>query len=1544
MASYLLRSLYNRSICQLLSLIFFSLLLACVHPSQAQKKAALPNRFPEPRFEHIGLKDGLPENSVLCILQDRFGFLWLGTQNGLAKYDGYSMIVYQPEPGNPASISDHTINAIYEDRGGTLWIGTYYGGLNKFDRGSETFTRYLNNTLDSSSIGSNQVICIYEDNADRLWVGTTNGLSQLDRSTNRFNHYYSQDWLLGPEAYEYLSGLTKTGRQVSSILKVGDNANASKGFALKQKTDVLLAVMGEGVADYGWLESENGSIIATYDSAKTLGAGGWSDNRVLMKVIALNSGRYWIRYKSDQGHSYNSWQGSPPTHPEFWGIQVFDISGEVEKTRQMLDSLQPMNLTRRVNAVVEDQQTGNLYVGGVGGLWTFDVNRKVLSKGKLPDNDPIISQAFMRALHLAKDGTLWIASESGLSRYDPRTNTSKLYQVIPSTTYVRENSFGSLLEDPTGLIWAGHYWVHGLESFDPQTEQFRPYAHDSADPFSLSFSRGVWSLHEDRSGVVLVGSWLGGLDKWDRKKRQFNTVEIDPDHLAPGIVNSIYEDPVGRILVGTNVGLVQLDERQKGSSNYLSIWGKGHGRNEIWRIIEDPVERGVLWLSCLDSGLIKLDSKRNLTTRYRNDPHDTNSLSSGRVGEILVDHDGVLWVGTEAGLNRFDRATGRFSRFQHDLNDSTSLSQNQIRFIYEDRSGVLWVGTNVGGLNRFDRKTEKFTSWKSLVPGREFTSVFSIHEDKQGNFWIGEYMTGMHLFDRQTGKAIQNFTEKDGLSNNSVAGFFEDESGHLWISTDNGLSRFDFGTRTFKNYWVEDGLPDNFLGRGLKTRDGRIILGGNKGVTVFHPDSIKDDPVAPQVVVSSVSLFNRPNEKLAFDGYVPELKEIGLSHSQNDLRFDFVGLQFSEPAKNKYKYILENFDRDWVDAGTQRNATYTNLDPGEYIFKVKAANRDGIWNEEGASIRIMITPPWWKTIWAYLGYVFVIVGLFYTIRRSEKNRDRLKHQAELEHVEAEKLREVDQMKSRFFANISHEFRTPLTLILGPVEELQSAVSDEKSKQKLSMMQRNAQRLLRLINQLLDLSKLEGGAMKLRASRMNIVPFVKGLASSFESSADMRRVAVSIHADRDEIDVYFDKDKMEKIITNLLSNAFKFTPDGGEVSVLTGLCRDVQLNVPTKGECVAISVADTGIGVPADELSRVFDRFYQVDSSQTREHEGSGIGLALTKELVELHHGTISVKSEVGKGTEFAVMLPLGRDHLKGDEVVEEGEPQPTAESLRAIPTGRESEAIPHMDQIASARENVPRNDTTPLVLVVEDNADVRAYMREYLVTGYEVQEAHDGAEGIEKAKESIPDLIISDVMMPKQDGYELCKALKLDEKTSHIPIILLTAKAGTENRIEGLETGADDYLTKPFDARELLVRVKNLIDLRWKLRERFSVGQVLKPGDIAVTSIDDSFLQKAIAVVEKRMGDEEFGVEQFRNELGMSRTQLHRKLTALTNQSTSDFVRYMRLQRAKALLTQNAGTVSEIAYQVGFNSVAYFTKCFREQFGIVPSEVRPPKA
>ena len=1540
---------FNRNRYLLVALTLCWSSLCCVRSLQAQVSHSFQTRFPEPKFEHLDLKDGLPDLTLRCMLQDRFGFLWIGTQNGLARYDGYSMVVYQWNPEDPNSLSDNIVNALCEDHAGALWVGTYSGGLNKFNRSDESFTRFPVTLPAQDSIRGRNVTCIYEDHENRLWVGFAGGgISLLDRASNSLVPYLQQDSLFSSEVYTRVSNLERTGRRIGSIVRVGNNANVARTFTLKRQTQVLVIVMGEDVLDYGSLENEDGLILLRSDIERTCWAGGALRNRVVLNLMTLPSGRYRIRYKSDEGHSYGNWVQEAPSHPEFWGIQVFDVSGGVGDMRALLSDQKVRTVRTNVHDIIEDKETGSLLVGTTDrpGLWTFEVGTGILSRHNRIIGDSLLSRGDVLRFLQAKTGNIWVASSLGLTLFDSRRDSCASYQLVPATREVPENQFKVMVEDPTGLLWLGHFETSGLECFDPYTKQFHRYTSESNNPFGLTPPSGspfVTSLCYDRSGALWVGTWGGTLAKWARTRTRFPILTDDPS-MGPKAF-SFCEDETGGILIGAFYGVVQL----KGSTTHpilprYSIGGNtNHPKNRVLGIVRDPMIDGVIWIASRDSGLGRIDSKRGSCTYYRNDPLDTTSIDGHSAYSLLMDHEGTLWIGTEAGLNMFDRRSRQFRHFSPEVKLEDPLAK-RIEALYEDRHGTIWVGSEFDGMGRVDRKTGKIVWHMSLVPGKEYSSILAFCEDHQGRFWVGGYVEGLHLLDRGSGKSIRHLTESDGLANNTVNSIVEDGSGYLWIGTRNGLSRLDPRTLTFRNFWVEDGLPGNFFGKGsLKCRDGRIVLGGGNWVTAFYPDSIRNDLIPPQVLITNVSLFNRPKESLTLNGYVPEMSDINLQYDQNDLRFEFVGLQFSEPARNHYKYFLENYDQAWVDAGTQRNATYTHLDPGEYKFRVTASNRDGIWNEQGASIRIMITPPWWETGWAYICYALGIFGVLYSIRRSELQRHRLKYQAEIEHTRAESLAEVDSMKSRFFANISHEFRTPLTLIMGPLEGMLAHEKEDGKRRDLGMMYRNARRLLQLINQLLDLSKLEAGAMKLRTSRENIVPLVRGITASFESSAGGRQIAATFEAEKDDIEVYFDQDKLEKILTNLLSNAFKFTPDGGSVSVTVRKSdASGKKDEDLREGFVSITVSDTGIGIPQSQLDKVFKRFYQADLSRSREREGSGIGLALTKELVELHHGTIAVQSRVGQGTEFTLKLPLGRNHLAREEIVEDVDSEMARGIDRlALSSKEEGVAISTVEERDTVSPgSTSGTDQRPIVLLVEDNVDVRAYMRECLVPNNDVQEACDGEDGISKAFGSVPDLIISDVMMPMKDGYELCRSLKSDERTSHIPIILLTAKAGTENKIEGLETGADDYLVKPFEARELLVRVKNLIDGRRKLRERFSVGQVLKPGDIAVTSLDDAFLQRAIALVEECMGDETFGVEQLRDGLGMSRTQLHRKLTALTNQSAGDFIRYMRLQRARDLLRQRAGTVSEIAFHVGFSSVAYFTKCFREQFGIVPSEIR----
>ena len=626
--------------------------------------------------------------------------------------------------------------------------------------------------------------------------------------------------------------------------------------------------------------------------------------------------------------------------------------------------------------------------------------------------------------------------------------------------------------------------------------------------------------------------------------------------------------------------------------------------------------------------------------------------------------------------------------------------------------------------------------------------------------------------------------------------------------------------------------------------------------------------------------------------------------------------------------MLEGFNKDWIetDAG-HRVATFTNLNPGKYIFRVIGSNNKRVWNYEGASVKIIITPPWWETTLAYILYVLLIGLIVWLIWKAQLRRVHIRHELQMKQFEADKLLELDQMKSRFFANISHEIRTPLTLILGPLEQLVSEATKEKWKNQLKIMSRNARNLLGLINQLLDFSKLESGKMTLKAKELNIVPLLKGMVYSFDSLAKRKQITLAFTSEKEVIRVYIDTEKLEKIMANLLSNAFKFTADGGKIAV--------QLSYVQQGKkIIEIRVTDTGIGIAPEHLNHIFDRYYRVDDKN--EKTGTGIGLALTKELVELHYGQISVQSEPGKGTTFIIHLPRGKEYLKADEI--DTEKETTLPSLESVQEQIES-TIEEAEKAPDDRiESTEKKKELPVLLIVEDTEDVRNYLRGFLAPHYKLEEAPDGKEGMEKAIESLPDLVISDVMMPKMDGFQLCEKLKTDERTSHIPVILLTARAAEASKLEGLETGADDYLVKPFSAKELTIRIKNLIDQRQKLRERFTRDITLSPKDISVTSADERFLNRAIEIIENNMSDPDFDVDVFGKEIAFSHSQLRRKLKALTSQSPVEFIRTLRLKRAASLLEQAYGNVAEISYEVGFNNPSYFAECFRKQFGKSPSE------
>lgn len=856
------------------------------------------------------------------------------------------------------------------------------------------------------------------------------------------------------------------------------------------------------------------------------------------------------------------------------------------------------------------------------------------------------------------------------------------------------------------------------------------------------------------------------------------------------------------------------------------------------------------------------------------------------------------------GLIRYSLKTGQLDIFKHDSADPQSLSHNKVYYLMLDKNGMMWIGT-FGGLNQMIPGTEKdkprFIHWRSTNSDLPIDNIYSIIDGGDGT---------------------------------------------LWMSCGNKVSHFFPQTGIFRNYHYYDGLHGQGLNKGLRSHNGEIYFSSKDGLIVFHPDSLQSNPYTPPVAITGISIHNEPvsvqgnyGDTLQWETplahTMPYTDAVEFTYKQNDFSLEFAALNFVNPENNLYKYKLEPYEPAWIETTAgNRIARYTNISPGKYTFRVIGSNNDGLWNEEGRSLSIIIHPPWWQTWWAYTLYALLALGTILSIRHYEMKRLKLRQRAAY-------LSELDHLKSRFFANISHEFRTPLTLILGPLQNFISRTSEENEDKPIyQMMQRNAKRLLQLVNQLLDLSKLEAGSIKLEPKPADIISFLKATVLSFTSLAEKKQIQYHVQFPREHPVVYFDADKLEKIIINLISNAFKFTPTGREVSVTALMSPAEKRYIPasfskagssSKVNLLELKVQDSGKGIAEELREKIFDRFYQIDTSYTKDQEGTGIGLSLVKELVELHEGEVSVESQPEKGSCFTVRLPLivaDFEQLKvGEHALQHG--QSTIATI-----------IMAEDEINAVSEPVlPQAGTNfPLVLIVEDNADIRAFIRQHLDRFYQTIEACDGAAGYSKAVEMIPDLILSDVMMPEIDGVELCRKLKTNEKTAHVPVILLTAKASGADKIEGLETGADDYIIKPFEAAELQVRIKNLIDSRKRLREQFSREITLEPASITITSVDEQFLQRVMQVLEPHMADAAFSVEALGLEVGMSRTQLFRKFKALTNHTPGDFIRLMRLKRAAKLLSHGAGNIAEVAFLVGFQEPSYFTKCFQKQFGQTPSE------
>lgn len=1066
-----------------------------------------------------------------------------------------------------------------------------------------------------------------------------------------------------------------------------------------------------------------------------------------------------------------------------------------------------------------------------------------------------------------------------------------------------------------GLFWMiSEGMLYGYEldkSFDVLNRANARYA--------LPYSEGSICGFTDQNGIVWIGTDAKGVRKLNLRTQHFQ-------HFLPNnsIYSSLVADGLGYIWMG-DLGYGVINRRMSRSDGSLSPF-------PVSRLaLEEPMkvtnaDGGSLWLL----GLIKASRQEALAhvdpISGREEVFPCPSPLHMPFGQVYYDAvRRVVWVSDWQYLLRFDVASKQFRTFRYE--ESLDLPQAPTYAMAQTTDGTLWLATEAGLLKVKPRADGQyhFTLLKNnpndrnSLPSNRLKCLLQDPLDGKV-LWIGTAGSGLCRFDTDSGK-FQHFNTQNGLPDDVVYGILA-ENAHqgggdvnLWISTNKGLARFNPSKTGFRYFLKSDGLQDNEFNTFAygKTPSGELMFGGVNGLSIFDPQALSSDAPPAAVRFTGFRVNNQLVSPRDASGILSESVEyapkIALSHRQNNLNISFMSTDMTQPAQNQFRYYLEGAESEWAHAGFEHSAQYLNLRPGSYVFKVVAANSDGKWNDTPTVLRIHIHPPWYATVWAYLIYAFLLLGSVWSVYRYQLRQ-------KLEHAENERLKELDNFKTRFFTNITHEFRTPLTVILGMVERLRHAGMPSVIE-NAEIIRRNGENLLQLINQILDLSKLEAGKLRLHLEQGDMVAFARYLSDTFHSFAETKQVSLHFLPEMQHLMMDFDREKMQSILTNLLSNAIKFSKQGGDVQL-----RLAQTTVEGRPFC-QITVCDTGIGIAPEKIAHVFERFYQTDDSSLRHGEGSGIGLALTKELVRLMQGDISVSSTVGEGTKFVVLLPISRQS-----------PLATAKMPGAPPIG--IAAPPSLVVQAQHSDDADK----PLLLVVEDNEDLRQYLAMFASDAYRVIEAHNGQSGIDKALELVPDLIISDVMMPEKDGLQLCQTLKNDPRTSHIPIVLLTAKVSIEDRIAGFARGADAYLPKPFHQEELLLQLRNLHQLRQRLHARYAGAEPPPPTDDPDLQIEDAFLLQFRAYVEANLDNAQLSVEDLCRAVGMGRTNLHCKITSLSGLSAMQYVRAMRMQAAKRLLAEGRLNVSEVAFEVGFDDPKYFGRVFAEETGVPPTQWR----
>ncbi|QZE14579.1 response regulator [Halosquirtibacter laminarini] len=1369
------------------------------------------------RVTRYSANKGFTRNSVSTITQSKEGYLWIGTPNGLFRYDGYKFLKFQHEFRNKNSLLDNTIHYSYADRQGEIWIVSSKG-LSIYN---ETEKKFRN--IEGWPYSAITSITEIDDN--KFIIGTNDGLFSAEKGNIKDSLEITEIPLLNT--------MIKSPQRVYDMI-------------INSKNKLLISI--------------NKTIIS------------W-DIKALQKSV--------------------------PYIPE--------------------PTILNEDLGFRVSKIEEIKDKGYL-LGSAEGLFRSK-DFTTITKVSLKKEDSK-TRIYIKDIIEDHTGTIWVATEKeGLFEYNKRYNSWIQHkQIVRNNTALGSNNIRKLFEDRFGVLWIGTV-RGGLNSSNTEQAPFIHIRRQSITNKSLK-SNVIDGLFEDTTGKLWVGTFNRGLNVVEFNGADYSVFNVNlPQEVSR--VYTITQDKDGSIYCGSNLpGLIKFNwnNNTRKIENYQHIVLKdslNHNLSQISKIIID--KSGIFWLgsSLTNIGLVRYDPKigPNGITHYTGQSPQ-NHYTINNIVDICEDKFNNLWIGTykqgvfHVRINRKTRLPYRFISYTHHFNRENTIANNQVFTVMEGCDTNIWLGLFGEGINRI------------ITPRK-----------------------GCKL-------KISHFSTSDGLPDDVVYGIVESPKGQLWMSTNYGISNLNLETMRFTNYDKEDGLQDNNFRKYsfCKGQSGKIYFGGINGVTAFNPKKIRKNNFKPKVLITGMKVFNETldrnhkNKELPkINTSIDKLKSVTLTHDQNTFSLHFVGLHYISPNKNIYRYKLEGFNTEWIyPENSIRQASFANMNPGKYVFKVSASNSDGIWSDETATLRINVLPPWWQTWWAYILYGILFIAGLMIFKKVILIKHEYQNKLSIERLEKEKIQELNKEKLEFFTNVSHEFKTPLTLITGPVSDIIDSKEQLSShtKEDLHLIQSNADRLLRLINQLIDFRRIETGHLKLDISFDDYVVFSRNIVLSFQKVAQKKGIKLEYKSINEQQKINFDKEKLETILYNIISNAIKHTDKGGSVTIYANATNKGQKPDPegiywnvdhSLKEYIEFVVTNTGAEIQQEQLPLLFNRFYSRDENNEQEQifSSSGIGLTLTHGMVELYKGKLGVVSEDGKVT-FIVRIPFN----KAEKPIQFKE-------TKTIVIHEITEEVNYEESTkevqAEYHEDVTSNK--PLILVVDDHREIREFIAQILSNKYEIIEAENGKVALEKVTKVIPDLIISDVMMPEMNGLELCRLVKTNDITNHIPIILLTAKTEIEHRIEGIDMGADSYIPKPFNIKHLVIRVEKLLELRNSLREKFKNNFLLiDKSPSGMSESDLKFVKQAEQMILENIMEEDFSVEKLGRELAYSRMQLYRKMKSITGLSPNEFIRNYRLKQAAANLQKGEQSITEVLYQVGFSNKSYFTKCFKEFYGETPKE------